>query len=189
MSVIILIDGSPEASAASYFAISVARALGTDIIAQSVIDSDAIVELTGYKGFPGLCGSGVFIGAYEQIVKTLEEVADSLMMSLAARAEGSGVKVASYTDTGSFDGIMLNRIAQYDAIVILPDSEKNRLLAASMGDDRPIVFVNTDRSGKPTGLSIVANDDWMERLYAELQKAFPDAAFTVRRPEQKRVAA
>jgi len=174
MNLLVLIDGSPEAFLASEFAISLAAARHDDVIAQAMIDSDTALRLTGYRGYAGLCGSGVFLSAYEQIVAILRSVCDTLVMSFTTRAEGRGLRVKSFVDTGNAETVLRDRIAEQHCVLVLPGTNSNQSLVSSFKFGCPIIVVMKPR-GNSTEIAIVANDEWTEQLLTEIGQAFPDA--------------
>jgi hypothetical protein len=158
---------------ASDLAISLAQAKDEDIVAQTVIDSDSVMSLTGYRGYAGLCGSGVFLGAYHEIVNALTSVCDSLLMSFTARAEGRGLRVKSFIDTGDVESVLRARIAEHDGVLVLPcnDSEQSLMTSFDFGCPTIVVTVPQDNS---TEIDIVANDE-TGLLQTAISLALPEA--------------
>lgn len=147
MSIILLTDGSPETARAASFAISLARMLKEELIAQVVIDRESVLHLTGFRGFSGLCGSGVFLRAYEEIVSSLSSVSESLLMSLTALAEGCGVKVTSYVDTGDAPTILADLIAQHESVLVVGGTDSNRALLTDHEFDCPTFMIRGQTTG------------------------------------------
>lgn len=178
MNVVVFIDGSPETSVASDFAVSFAAARHHDLVAQTVIDSDTALRLTGYRGHAGLCGSGVFLSARERIVETLKSVCDTLLMAFTARAEGSGLLVKSFVDTGNVADVLRDRIAEQDCVLVVPGTDSNRILVDSFKFVCPIIVVMKPQ-GDSTEIAIVADTERKKSLVTEIRQAFPEATINL----------
>ena len=187
MSVIVFIDGSPEASVASDFAMSLARARNDDVVAQMVVDSDSVLRLTGYRGHAGLCGSGVFLDAYEQIVNIVRSVFDALLMSFTARAEGLGLEVKSFVDTGDVESVLRDRIAEQDCVLVLPGTDSMQSSVSSFKFGCPTIMVKKPQ-GQSTELTVVADDEWTQRLLTAISQKFPEALIHLNSQDFRMVA-
>ena len=86
-----IVDGTPETAYASQFALKLAYAYGNHLVCHAFIDGDKVFQVEGFTGLPGLCGSGVFMEAYERIIADLVALLESLFEPLRARAEGSNI--------------------------------------------------------------------------------------------------
>jgi hypothetical protein len=163
---------------------SLAQARGDDLIVQMVIDSDSVLRLTGYRGCAGLCGSGVFLDAYEDIVNTLRSVCESLLMSFTARADGLGLKVKSFIDTGNIESVLRGRIAEQDCVLVLPGTDTNQPLV-SFGC--PTIIVRKSQE-EPTEITVLADDEWTERLLTPISQAVSEALIHLNSQDFKMVA-
>ena len=188
MSVIVLLDGSPETSAACSFAIALAQTTNRNLIAQAVIDRNAVMSLTGYSGYAGLCGSGVFLEAYHGIVKTLSELNESLLMSLTARAEGYGVKVNSHIDVGGVQEMLAARLEQQDSILVLADSDWSARMVDLLRFDGPAILVAAEQ-GIARKITIIANDSWTTRLQTIMASYLPAVSSNSQQPSLTSMAA
>lgn len=86
-----IIDGTPETAFAAQFVLKLASASGDRLVAHAFIDGDKVFQVEGFTGLPGLCGSGIFMEAYERIVSDLTALLESLFESLRARTEGANI--------------------------------------------------------------------------------------------------
>lgn len=171
MDVFVLLDGSQETVAACSVAIELARATEKCLIAQSVINRAGIMQLAGYQGYPGLCGSGVFMEAFHSIVEALTAVHESLQLSLAARAEGCGVQVKQNIDIGTFEEVLATRIGS-ETVLVLADSDQTRSLMRSLRLATPVILVD-EQQGQATKITIAADEKCSEKLSAVISCALP----------------
>ena len=128
--ILYLTQGTPLAKVAAELAISLARGLEASITAQFVVDPQLIFELEGFSG-RGLCGSGVFIEAEQQIIVPLVNLGESLLMSFTALAEGQDVSVRQFIDIGDSAREIAQRAADSD-VVILAGTHANSLVARAL---------------------------------------------------------
>lgn len=125
MSILYQCEGSKLGKIAGELAINLARRLQIDeITAQFVIDPQAILQLEGFDGTAGFCGSGVFIEAEQRIIAPLVSLGESLLMAFSAVAEGNGLKVANFIDIGP-RGLEIARRAVHSDLVVMIDNRQN----------------------------------------------------------------
>lgn len=176
MSILYFIEGSSLSKTAGEVSIELARKLRSDLIAQFVIDPRRIFSLEGYKGAPGLCGSGVFIEAEQNIIQALKGLGDSLMHAFAAIAEGHDVSLCRFVDVGPIMHEIANR-TKTCRLVVLADSEENQRLARELGElvGCPILMVQANYAYLVNGSTV--KDKELQEALAELygQKAIQHA--------------
>ncbi len=177
MSVVVVLDGSLAAAVAANFALLLAKALNRELVAQTFVDSTAVMQLTGYRGIPGLCGSGVFLEAYEKIVAALICVNETLLLSFCARAEGCGLTVKSCVDIGNRENILANRSTRSILVLAEPMGRElsDRLLLTDW-NDCTVILVNEDGS-----VTILANDASKEQMHSIIRSHLPNVRVLTRR--------
>ncbi|MBX9879111.1 MAG: universal stress protein [Candidatus Obscuribacterales bacterium] len=133
--ILLRIQGPPICLTAADVAIKLARRLNSNIIAQFVIDPHQIMDLEEFSG-RGLCGSGVFIDAQQKIAIALQELGGYLMKFFTAVAEGYGIPVEEFVDTGDiFEQI---KARSTDAsVIMLAETKDNRVLAEKLAGELP----------------------------------------------------
>ncbi len=88
----LIIDGTYETLLASQIAMVLASSSsGKRLEAYALIEGNKFLKSTGFAGPGGLCGSGVFMQAYEQMLAAMVELCESLMDSLRARVGGANI--------------------------------------------------------------------------------------------------
>lgn len=147
MSILFLVEGSPLSKVAGDLSIALAEKLHTSITAQFVVDPQKIFKLEGFEGIPGLCGSGVFIEAEENMIQPLTSLGETLILSFSALAEGHGVQVNPCVDIGSTAQEVERRAAQ-NSLLVLASSEGNLSIIAGLkaSVDCPILELQADLS-------------------------------------------
>lgn len=171
MNVIALLDASPETCSASYFAISLAKIIDCRLTAATIINAQTVFMLMGYAGRPGLCGSGVFLHAYEQIIYNLREVGESLLMAFVSHAEGAGLQVETYIDVGEQQQLLSELVSGCDTILVLPKSRNSEQLALSL---QGCSIVLIDATSTEMQIDVFANDSVIEQLESDLEQMVPD---------------
>jgi hypothetical protein len=125
-----IVDATRETLSASAFAIDVAKRLDGKLVAIAFVNAGQILKMTGYEG-TGLCGSGVFINAYEKIIQTMVDVNESLIESLSARAGGHSIVVKQKILIGE-PATQIGETACADDFYILGGTDENMVLAKTI---------------------------------------------------------
>lgn len=171
----VVIDGTPESLRAAEFAIELATRLDHRLTAIALINTRQVLCSTGYRG-TGLCGSGVFLDAYERMLNVDIDVADALMEALTARAGGRDVTV----DSGVLIGDPLMSIKENtndDDFYILGGTESNIELAREIFQQthRPVAVCIEVQGETPKVVLMADDSDLMDDLagvFAEIPNEY-----------------
>jgi nucleotide-binding universal stress UspA family protein len=142
----LIVDGSPETLQAAQFALTLAKRFGKKLRAYAFIDPVKVIEVTGFTG-AGLCGSGVFIEGYEKVLSILEDIGQTLMTALRARADGMDVEIEEIIRTDDPVTILTDGMTT-STLVVLADNARNRALAERIFETGCAVAVFEHRPGE-----------------------------------------
>lgn len=146
-SYLLVLDGSAESCAAAFLAWKLAKDPGARVVAQHVIDIPAVETLLPC-GKAGFIGSGPYIQAREQTVAALRSVAETLMLSYRAQAEGRNIDIDTYIDEGDPVDEICKRAQEHELVIIGHDSLASQEKLSGFCEKieqscpRPILFVN-----------------------------------------------
>jgi nucleotide-binding universal stress UspA family protein len=134
-SILLIVEGRPVSKIAADIAIALAGSQNASIIAQFITDPHRVFEFEGFCdcgcGGRGLCGSGVFIEAEQEIVSALTKLGESLLMSFAALAEGESIEIEQHTDVGNKAQEIAGRASGVD-LVLLGQTEEHLQVIRSL---------------------------------------------------------
>jgi nucleotide-binding universal stress UspA family protein len=116
VSYLLLLDRSSESRIAASFAWTLASLTGASVVAQHVVDSAAVWRFLSFET-AGFVGSGIFMEAREQIIKALHTIADALVLSYEALAEGNGFQAETHIDEGDLVTETARRAKEHDLVV------------------------------------------------------------------------
>lgn len=169
MKIIVFLDGSPESLLATEFASKLADESKSALGAETLIDRNLVRSLTGFQGYAGLCGSGVFLEAHDKIEAALLELNESILMAFCARSEGQGLKVDCNISEGSWEELIDSRSSS-DVIHVLTEkmlpSKKVNCPTIVIGDKGRVDLLGT---GKFTTLLL----NILDVYFAEIEVGLP----------------
>ncbi|MBX9571006.1 MAG: hypothetical protein K2X77_19075 [Candidatus Obscuribacterales bacterium] len=169
MKIIIFLDGSPESLVATELASKLASEGKHTLHAETLIDHSLIRALTGFQGYAGLCGSGVFLEAHDKIERALRELKESILMSFAARTEGKGFSVECGTKEGNWKEL-IDSMSSPEVIHVLTEE----MLSSKKVSCPTIVIANKGRLellGTGNLTSYLLN--FLDRNFPELEVGLP----------------
>lgn len=183
MKIGLVIDSSPETLVAAQFAVKLAALTDKSLLAYSFVDSKKLLDATGFAG-AGLCGSGVFLDGYEQMVKILMSISESLMEALRSRAGGSGVRLEEHISVDDPVSVICNGMKS-NTLLVLGGHTSNLKLAKTIFENKqcPVAIFepHPDQDGSPR-LTLMMNRtedmeqliDLLERLPGDMRLVVPD---------------
>lgn len=116
-SYLLAIDGSLESKAAANLAWSLAKQTGARVVAQHVVNTRDTWRFLRPKS-PGLIGSSPYIEAFENVTKGLRSIAEALMTSYRAQAEGQNINFETYIDEGDLVTEICHRAKDHDLLIL-----------------------------------------------------------------------
>jgi nucleotide-binding universal stress UspA family protein len=116
-SYLIVLDGSAESRAAAYLAWNLAQKTDALVVAQHVINVPAVWRMLSLKT-PGFVGSGLYVEAAERIKEALQGIAEGIMLSYSAQADGQNIETETYIDEGDPLVEIGKRAKSHDMIII-----------------------------------------------------------------------
>lgn len=116
-SILLPLDGSQASMHAADVACLLSKRLGASLVAQSVVDSQAV---WGYLSpdLPGIIGSGPYMAAREQLMSGLRGIAEALMQAFEARALGKELTLECVIDEGPVGQEIAARASKHDLLVM-----------------------------------------------------------------------
>lgn len=144
MRIYFFVEGSPLNRIAADVAISLAKKIGSTIVAQFVIDPQRLFEMEGYEGLTGLCGSGVFIETEQGLIPPLTALGESLLLAFTALAEGQEIRVDQFVDVGPVPEEIRKRACD-TGLLVLAGSDANIQRAEDLMSlvNEPLLFVQS----------------------------------------------
>jgi nucleotide-binding universal stress UspA family protein len=115
-SFLLALDGSQEAMFAAEIAWRLAEAHSGKVLAQTVVDSQAVWQIVG-KDLPGIIGNSPYIAAQETIHAALKNVAETLLTAYEARAQGKNIDSEVILDEGNVVKEIIKRAAAHDLVI------------------------------------------------------------------------
>lgn len=116
-SFLLALDGSQEAMYAAEIAWQLAELENGKVVAQTVVDSQAIWQYVG-KDLPGIIGNSPYLAAYEAINSALRSVAETLLKAYDSRAQGHKIESETVLDEGNTVAQIVKRAAEHSLVVI-----------------------------------------------------------------------
>ena len=120
-SYLLVLDGSAESRAAAFLAWKLAKQSGARVVAQHVIDIPAVANLLPFRK-AGFIGSGPYMEAREHTVAELRSVAETLMLSYQAQAEGHNIDMETYIDEGDPAEEICKRAEAHELLIVGRDT-------------------------------------------------------------------
>lgn len=114
---LLAIDGSAESRSAAYFAWELARRSGARVVAQHVVDTQAVWRFLSYDR-AGFIGSGLYMDAREQITAAMYSIADALMVSYGSQIEGQSIEFENCLDEGDPATEIARRARNHDMVIV-----------------------------------------------------------------------
>ena len=93
-----------------------AEAHSGKVLAQTVVDSQAVWQIVG-KDLPGIIGNSPYIAAQETIHAALKNVAETLLTAYEARAQGKNIDSEVILDEGNVVKEIIKRAAAHDLVI------------------------------------------------------------------------
>ena len=134
-SILLGLDGTEESKHAAQLSWSLAKAMKCKVVAQTVVDTDALRQLLTLER-PGFIGSSPYVNAYEAAHSALKSVAELLLVSYESHVASQGVDWACHIDEGNVAAEIARRAIDHD-LVVIGRRAHNRLLSAVDRNDSP----------------------------------------------------
>lgn len=115
-SILLPIDGSFESLQATRVACSIAKTANAKVLAQTVLDTNALWDLIGHDT-AGLIGSGPYMSAYETMTTAFRSVCETLLVAFDALVDHA-VEASTVLDEGNLVRAVLNRASDHDLLVV-----------------------------------------------------------------------
>ena len=116
-SILLPIDGSAASLQAVETALALATASGAKLIAESVVDSNALWEVISTSP-AGLVGSGPYLSAREALSNALRSASEALLLSFEVRANAYDVDSEVVIDEGNLISEIINRATEHDLVIL-----------------------------------------------------------------------
>ena len=170
----ILVDGTPETLFAAIIAISLSETGDKKLHAYGIIDGQDLLSSTGFTG-PGLCGSGVFINAYESMLEIRMSILDALMESLQNMAGGRAVAVEPEVIQGK-PVDRLPDLLNSESILIVSGHESNAGLIKHVSEELNLQTATVTVNGEGRRVVLLFRDKaTLDDLIPRLKQQFPGA--------------